>query len=150
MSTKRMMEDLRRSDGLLARAAERLAEAAINQRMLDNDENLGLDDSGGWIEETTALLFEIADVLDYDRLALNGTFTELGSHLASLEGWNLFNGGAGEMGEIQRDDEAENFGSDDAAIEWVRSRATSGATGSKLHQIALAIHQAGKRQARKA
>jgi hypothetical protein len=55
-------------------------------------------------------------------------------HQASREGWAIFNDC-----EIQCDDEAEAFESDEAAIRWIRFRAEA---GSDLHQRALRIHDA--------
>jgi hypothetical protein len=56
------------------------------------------------------------------------------TELALSEGWMVFNDC-----EIQRDDEASKFGTDEDAIAHVRARA---AEGSATHQLAMAIHDA--------
>jgi hypothetical protein len=55
------------------------------------------------------------------------------------EGWALFNHSEdGTAAEIQRDDEAGAFATDDDAIRWVRFRAEA---GSAMHAAALAMHE---------
>lgn len=59
---------------------------------------------------------------------------------ALAEGWDLFDLDATGIAEIQRFDGAEvKFPSDEAAVTWVRERASD---GSLLHKTALAIHEA--------
>lgn len=55
------------------------------------------------------------------------------------EGWCVFNVDGGGPLEIERDDEAEVFESDDEAIAHVRRRAKA---GSELHQKAITLHDA--------
>lgn len=54
----------------------------------------------------------------------------------AAEGWALFDVGGG-LFEIERDDEADRFATDDDAVAWVRARA---AEGSQPHIDALRRH----------
>lgn len=149
MGTATIMRSLRETDELLHRAALRLAEAACDISAMAKDDGRLADpwenDYESWLDATKPLLFEIADNMPYDMLVRDGNFTEFSRMLASLEGWNMFESGDRGL-EIERDDEADIFASDEAARKFVRERAATddngfSKPGSKLHQIALALHQ---------
>lgn len=67
----------------------------------------------------------------------DGCLTQLGEEVAAGEGWGLFWNPDTERMEIQRIDNAVTFIDDAAAVSQVRQRA---AAGSKLHQLALELH----------
>jgi hypothetical protein len=83
---------------------------------------------------TPAELVEAARFL-YSRI------TDADHAAFGAEGWALFETGAPGTGwEIERDDDAEAFPTDDAAIEHVRRRADEGRDNSRPHALALAVH----------
>lgn len=87
-------------------------------------------------------LAQLAGLLDDSALVKDGDLSPLAAYLAKIDGWGLFWEDEEQQGrlEIQRDDSRAVFVDDEAAIAHVRQRA---AAGSKLHRLALAIHQNG-------
>lgn len=91
-----------------------------------------------WEKEIQRHLFEAANLLDDAELIEDGVrLSPFAAHLTYIEGWDLFWNEEQQRLEIQADIELNILPDDAAALEYVRRRA---AEGSKLHRLALAIH----------
>lgn len=85
------------------------------------------------VEEPPSGLLNVAPAVIHE-------WTSADCQTAAKQGWNLFNlDDSLERGEIQADDEAGRFATDDDAIEFVRQQATAGdvvaAKALKLHEL---------------
>lgn len=78
------------------------------------------------------------NLLDDGEIVAEGDLTPLAKHVASLEGWGLFWNEAEERLEIERDDTRAIFADDKAAYRHVFTKARA---GSKLHRLALELHE---------
>jgi hypothetical protein len=98
-----------------------------------------LEDIVGRATDTTVKLHPDADakgcVDDLIELAEDALLRFYGD--ANHEGWSLFDVNSTGLLEIQRDDEADLFESDEAAVNFVRRRANE---GSMPHYLALRTH----------
>lgn len=79
---------------------------------------------------------------EFVEQALELTYAWSGENLK--EGWDLFDIDSTGILEIQRDDEAGIFESDEDAVSYVRAKAWA---GSKRHQWSLRAHDTFERQA---
>jgi len=84
------------------------------------------------IYQTLALAMEALE----RRRFTEPTLSPEGHDLARSEGWGLYANEVDRL-EIQRDDEARKFRTDENAVAFVQRRADA---GSLLHQTALTIH----------
>jgi hypothetical protein len=122
----------------LVAAVKLLSDAAIDAMMGDYVE------TEGFIGEATAVCLRLIDALFYqDIVDENGLLTEHARHTAMLEGWEMHE-------PVDEEDRLAiiAFGSDpterftnDEALAFVRERAQSGEPGTKLHMIAVELHQ---------
>jgi hypothetical protein len=119
-------------------AVKLLADAATDAMLGDYEE------TDGFTGEATAICLRLIDALFYqDIVSMDGPLTDHALMVASLEGWAMHE----PVDEEDRraiiaydHDPTERF-SNAEALAFVRERAESGEPGTKLHMIAIELHQ---------
>jgi hypothetical protein len=86
--------------------------------------------------EAMAVALAALNLLPCDHLLHDDDLSPIAHRYAALEGWDLFEADDARL-EIQRDDAAGLFASDEDAIAFVRHQAQKGST---LHAIAASLH----------